>query len=104
MLGTRAAGTTGELAWGSLTLVAAALRTRSEAAGPASGAAGPLEDGPAALNSGACGIHAGGGRGCGWRRWRSLVDGTRPGLGHDDFANLRRRRLGNDRRFYGGRL
>ncbi len=101
MLGTGAAG---ELAGGALILEAtlrialelagiSALRPRRKAR-PATGAArtawatlaATIEDGPAALNAG-IGPRSSG-RSRRRRRRRSFVNGTRPGLRHDDFASL----------------
>ena len=107
MLGTRSAG---ELARGTLILEAtrrvalvSALRTRCEAGTAArttwsagTTLAAAIEDRTAALDAG---IWTSRSRSSGGRRWRrSLVDGTRPSLRHNDFARLndgRRRRNGH---------
>jgi hypothetical protein len=100
MLGTRTAGELAgsalilELTW---ELTRAALRAGREAAGARLRAA--VEDGLATLDSRATGIGRGRRRDR-WRRW-SFVDGSWPGLGHDDTANLRRGRCRRGRGCYG---
>jgi hypothetical protein len=90
MLGTRSAWMlrSGEPAGRALILEPAgtALWTRREAARSGLGTA--VEDWFAALDAWTCGIGSGS-RGSRWRWWwRSLVDRTRPGLGHDHLAHL----------------
>ena len=110
MLGTRSAGTTGELAGRTLILEAAGtaaestLRTRGKA-GTANRASlvAPIEDGTAALNSGASSVRPRR-RSSRRRRWRrGLVDGTWACLRHDYLARSRYSWSRENAHYFGGR-
>jgi hypothetical protein len=94
MLWTRSAWSAGKLTRCALILelvgilTGRPLGTRCETAGTVAGTTLPatVEDRSAALN--ACRIGSSCRSSRGRRRWRSFIDGARPGLGHDHLARL----------------